>query len=383
MQDVSDKFRRAVKHSHTAVSKIEVQRTGDPEGVIIPVRGGTFIAGSDDSIRRSISGLEAVDDDGALTPTGPLDLLDPFTTVIIGYRGIDFKDGSAPEYVQQGVYQLGTLDVSEDEGAVILEGDCYDSSIRAQRPLTNPFAIPNGTAVEQAIASLIVKSIPWASFALAHTNLTTPPLLIRDGESPWDQALKLAEEGGGYSLGTNHLGSFELAPAVTMIAPTHVWHFEEGKNADFWNARRRVSSDMFPNHIVVLGTNSNTSGIRGEAWDADIRSPTYRYGPYGDVPFYVRSERIASSVQAQRAAQGILFKKLGPSEECTFSAVPNPALELGDTVMVTRERMGLFGRRMIVTKIELPAQSDAEMTVTCKRSVMTEDQLALTSPYGI
>jgi hypothetical protein len=46
---------------------------------------------------------------------------------------------------------------------------------------------------------------------------------------------------------------------------------------------------------------------------------------------------------------------------------------VGDTVSMTRARLGLFGEKMIVSEIRMPLVADDSMSVTARRSVYTGD----------
>ena len=88
----------------------------------------------------------------------------------------------------------------------------------------------------------------------------------------------------------------------------------------------------------------------------------------------VESEKVTSNDQATAMARAILSRELGPQEQVQFRALINPGLEPPDVVSVTRERLGLEDRRMIVTRIEMPPtfEENATMLVTARRSILTD-----------
>jgi hypothetical protein len=132
--------------------------------------------------------------------------------------------------------------------------------------------------------------------------------------------------------------------------------------------------------VTVIGTNSAAPNVRGSAWDANPSSPTYRGGPYGTRTKVVRSENAITNTQAQAMANAYLIQLLGPQDTLSFTAVPNAALDVGDTVMMTRARMGVSGAAYVIAGIDLPLTADTGMTIRCQRSVLTDDTITIKAP---
>jgi hypothetical protein len=104
----------------------------------------------------------------------------------------------------------------------------------------------------------------------------------------------------------------------------------------------------------------------------DPSSPTYRFSAeYGEHIRTVTSDLVMSNEQATAMARALLSRSLGPQDEVQFTAIPNAALDPGDTVVVTRELLGMNGDRMIVAHFELPLLATEGMPIRCRRSVYT------------
>jgi len=351
------------------VTRVEVARGGEaPEQ--LDFISGSLTIGAEESVRRSAT-IEVVDTEGLLGPVNPFDIASPLTAQLNISSGVRYADGTE-EVVPCGTVRVTGEDLDEAGGANVLRLACFDESVRAQGKLPRPLAIPNGTNVATAVTTLVADRVPTFHFRIMHTPHVTPALLIREESNAWTEAMELAETAGG-ELYVDRNNDCVMDPKPLQANDTYVWHFEEGENADFWAPKRRISSDLLPNVVVVVGTHSSLSApVRGEAADTDPRSPTYRFGRYGEVVDFIRSEKVFSLEHATALAQARLARELGPSDEVTFSAIPNPALDIGDTIAVTRERLGLDHRRMLVTRMELPLTVEGEMTVTARRSVQTK-----------
>lgn len=379
MYGTSDRFAAAIGNSQAEIAKVEVFR-GPTTVAELKVRpGATMTIDSEDATRRSCD-LEVIDESGALSADDARELLHPLTSTLQLYRGIRFpyadENGDVDEFVPSGMFRPISRIVKEVGGATVMQLACYDLSTKAQKRLTRPIAIRNNIAVELAVTKLVTAKVPDAQFNLHNTGFVTPALLITAGSNAWTEAVDLAET-AGCELYVDRNGVFTMDPRPSQAAQSHVLHFREGVNATFWDVERSVTVDDLPNVVTVDGTHSALSTVvHGEAADLDPVSPTYRFGEYPETVHNEPSEKVTSNGQANAMAKALLIRKLAGAEEITFSAVPDPRLDVGDTIAISRERLGLFERRMLVTKIELPFGAEDEMTVTCRRSVITEDVAA-------
>ncbi len=394
----------AVKSSHQAIACADVLDPFMHSRHTLEIVDGSFTVDYNATVRRQAT-LSVYDESGTLIPKVASDLLSPFTTRIQGFRGIQLPPGSpyptppdGAELLPQGVFKIAKLALAEQSsgstgsgggignsgqgasgsGGRLLALTLLDVSSQAQQNLADPVGIDGGTPVEQAIIILLRTVLPTMQFRFPTTGFTCPPLLITEVKNVWTEAQNLAIS-IGMDIMLDRNGVCILAPRMGAASTAFVWEFTEDENATSWSMNRALSSDMLPNVVVVVSTNSATPGVKGVAADMDPASPTYRYGPYGQNVETIKSDRITSSDQAQRAAQGLLARKLGTAEQVTFDAIPNPALDVGDTVVLTRRSMGLYGQRMIVSKITMPFLAFNPMNVTCQRSLFTreEDALAL------
>ena len=107
--------------------------------------------------------------------------------------------------------------------------------------------------------------------------------------------------------------------------------------------------------------------------DTDTSSPTYAGGRYGERPVAMVNQHFSSINQAKQAAASRLAYELGRSETVSFSAVPDPALDVDEVVTVHRPRAGLEHRGLLVATLDMPLGASETMRVGCRRSVLAPD----------
>ena len=75
--------------------------------------------------------------------------------------------------------------------------------------------------------------------------------------------------------------------------------------------------------------------------DSDPSSPTFYDGGFGHKPRFYSSAFISSDAQAASAAASIGSAQKGVARSLALEAVPQPALEPGDLVLIKREAIGV------------------------------------------
>lgn len=371
MQPLTGAQQVALQESHTAVHRVDVLRA-DQKLQELMLIGGDVTTEEGVAIEGSTH-VALVDPTGELTVTDTQSLLSPFGTEIQVWRGVDTGDPDN-DYISQGIFRVTGYNIHEAAGGIVTTLTGFDRALRCEGSLDHGFPIPAGISYEAAVMAILLEKLPTLRFRMQKTGLTTLSLYLATDKSVWAEARRIARS-VGCRLYFDRRGICVMAPIQVQAQATKVWDYIEGDNALFWDIDRNLYVDDLANVVVVQSTNTAGVGVQGEARDLDPRSPTYSNGPYGQVVYAERTELVLTSGQARTMAQGILAQKLGASEVVTFSAVPNPALDIGDTISVTREALGIDHRLMIVQRIVLPLTAAEPMVVTCRRSVLTsQDQ---------
>lgn len=373
--------RAALKSTHQRViQQIDVIRNDNPVAPPLVAVAGSTVFDYTANIRTS-GDIELIDPTGELTPNLAMDLISPFTADLSIKRGLQLDDGT--QMLQRlGMMRLTQIKVAEKAGAVTITARLYDKGARCQSPMPRPWIINVGTLLQDAIPPLLLEQLPTLTFQMAQTQFQLASLHLDPKSLPWDESVKLATS-GGCLLYPDRDGKIILTPAAQATSQAFVWEYVEGATADFVDPERTIDADDVPNVVVVVGTNPAAPGIRAEAWDNDPSSPTYRYGPYGERTKFVEEPRLASQAQAQAMANALIAEVMGPGETIEFDAAPNPWLDVGDAIGVTRDAIGLDGKRMIVQRIDMPWYVGDLMHVTARRSVLLADDPTNTAPIII
>jgi len=368
MYAVSAAWANAVKHSHTALARIDVARGSSVTS--FKVERGSVVQDYDDPTRWGLD-VEVVDEEKR-SFDAMHDLVNPFRARLTPYSGIRYPDGSE-EWVPCGQLFVQDLDIVEtDEGAVRWRVNTFDASSRLKSKMPVPYVVAGDLDPTSVVVPLLQPRFPALTIVPTATRYRTAPMIIREGSSPWEEARSLVAS-TGLELSVNRLGLGTMERrTVDASHAAPVWTFDEPDRPDFAAPERRQTLDDRPNVVIVTGTHPSAPGVYGIAYDNDPGSPTYRYGgDYGEVTYQEDSEQVFSNAQADEVAAGILARKLGPQDQVTFQAIRNPALDVGDVVVVNRARVGLVNARLIVSHVECPMHVDDWMTVTCRRSVVS------------
>jgi len=372
LQNVSARMIRAVQESHTATARIDIVR-----GAAITsfkAIDGVVTFDFDDTTRRSLD-ITFIDESGR-TFIDMERLTDPFTCSLKPYRGIDFSNnGSDVEWMGLGEYFTDRLEILEtSEGVVQWRISALDASSMCRTPLQFPVFIPGGVPGGEAIPQILRQVWPRMNFQIREGSWTMPPTLIDEDKVPWDEAVRLAQA-SGQDLFITRDGLCVMGSRPSNVSPRSNWDFVEGQNATFWEPKRNKSSRL-PNVVVVIGTNTLAPGVRGEAYDTDPYSPTYVNGPYGRIVETYKSELVVVTEQAEAMARNILNRRLGPADEVEFYTTPIPFLDEADTISVTRDRMGMNQRQLLISHLEVPLLADDGMRVVGRRTVTSEGRAA-------
>lgn len=266
------------------------------------------------------------------------------------------QDGSRDELLPLGVFNLNDTEIQDGYDGLSLELSGSDRSRRVSRNRwEKTYVVYAGANVADVIRRIISDRLPGTQFNFASTTEIVGTLFFGEDSNndPWQNALDLAL-GAGMELYFDAYGICCLRPEPNPDVDPVVWTFEDQINPTIIDLRRRVTDENTYNRVVVIGEGSSVDApVRGEAEDLDPASPTYVLGPYGRSTLIVRSDKVITTQQAQRAAEAILLRQKGATEEIELQVVPNPALEGGDIMAVDRSLSQVRGN-FIVDSMQIP-----------------------------
>lgn len=335
----TDRFLAEIRTNHTMVSYVDVKGPNQ-ESVRLEATSGEVSVDRTASIRRSCR-VTCIDPDGSWAPKGPESILTPFGTELRPYRGVKYTDGTEEIY-PLGVFRLAKADVTDKLGSVEIQLEAYDLSRTAQRDkFTSPYVIAAGTNVLQAIKDILARTFPDLDYDAITTALTTTAPKVYDiQDDPWEAAEDLAKS-IGCEIYFDVIGRVIIAPPADIDAlPAPVFDYIEGNKCTMTDLALSYSDEPGFNGVIVTGEShgDDLPPVRGEAWDTEPTSATYRYGPYGEVPMFHSDQVIKTQADADAVAAQMLQGMLGFASSLTIQAMVNPSLEAGDVVEVKRSR---------------------------------------------
>lgn len=367
MWPVSEAFRAAVRQSHRVVVSAGAYVDDSLIADLYPVDGRVSID-SRRAVRRTLS-MSLVDEDGSLVPGpgGTTGVLSPFGTEIKVFRGVQFTDGTQ-EIVPLGVFVITSVDITEDESGRQIKVEGSDRSIRIQRArFTDPYQIASGTAVETVIADLLRSR--WADVAVDFpaTGATVGARVLAAGSDtdPWKAAVEIAEA-AGFDLAFDADGVVRMR---TIPDPTETdadETYADGSDAVLLDVARGFDTGNTYNGVIASSEASDVEPpVRAEAWDENPDSPTYRYGPFGQVPRFYVSSFIRDSAQAATAAAAQLQRELGRSEAVEWSQIVNPAHDVLDVVRLSRPALTLDAV-LVIDRLDVPLGASGQMKAVAR-----------------
>jgi len=367
MWPITDAFREAVRQSHKVVTRVEILNEGSFIGLLYPVDGSVSVD-SRRAVRRTLS-MTVVDEDGTLTPSqnATTGLLAPYGTELAVFRGVEYQDGSS-ELVPVGVFLLTQVSVTEDSGGqqITLQGS--DRSLRISRnKLLDPFRIASGTSLESGIVSLLRDRWADVQTDFPVTGVVLPDVVIEaeKGADPWAAAVTIAEA-FGYDLAFSPDGIARMQLIPDPLADDPVEVYQDGADAVVTALTRTFDSARAYNGIVVTAQGTaNATPFRVIAWDENPNSITYRYGPFGEVPFFYESSLITDADQAAVTAAALLRKATGQSESVSWAQIVNPAHDVLDIVRLKRQEKSL-DLVLLIDRLDVPLGPDGTMNAVAR-----------------
>lgn len=375
MPRVSDRFVNELRQSHQIAVFVMVKGVNQEE-VRLPVVDGNVTVDRTAATRRACS-VRCVDPHGDLTPTEAGSLLTPYGTEIRPFRGVVFPDGTE-EVHPLGVFRIAKASIADTTGGspeISIESFDFSRTV-ARDKFVEPHVIDEGTSIIQAIKEIVELTIPDAEYDLTgdEERATTSPLFYDAGADPWEAVTELAASLGS-EIYFDTVGTVVIAPPTDIDAlPSPEFTYVEGQGCTMLDLDQVYSDEKAFNGVIVTGESPGDElpPARGEAWDEEPTSPTYRFSPYGEVPVFHSDNLIKTDEEAQDVAEQMLRGFLGVSTQLSLTSTVHPALEAGDVVEVRRARSHVSGLFAVdAFNVPLDKAGTQQLSVRQKR-VITE-----------
>ena len=350
----------------TSVIRAIVTLGADTLGELEILSGSVSIDGRRDGALRTLSLSIAPN-------TSAWQWLTAYGAEIKCWRGIAYADGTQ-ELVPLGVFVIDADLERAADGSITVNG--ADRSQRISRARwTQPYNVAAGAEITTTIRDLLRDrwpAVPWFLDAVVSppsygTVAAALAYLPEASSDPWKDARELAAS-LSYDLyfDGNGVASLRVIPDP-LTSPIDATYYT-GELSIVLGETLKASLATVYNGVIATGEGAEIDPpTRGEAWDDLPSSPTYRYGPLGQVPTFYSSPLLTTSAAATAAAASILARVRGRVEQVAWSMIVNPAhdaldvIELEDTSTTPSSV-----RRFMLDQITIPLAVTEAMSATAR-----------------
>jgi hypothetical protein len=349
-------FQAALRGPHVlAANATAYPPTGDP--VFLPVEDGSVTVDRTAAQRRQLSLTIA---DASFYPLLPTDPVNVYGTEIIVERGITFAN-NATETLLMGVFRVDTIERALPGGGLVITGTDRSSQIADAR-----FTQPRHLQVMQAtdLIQLLIGTVQGdAVYDIQTTDTTIIPKHVVQ-QDRWGEVQRVAQVIGCDVYPTED-GTWRIIDVPDPTTLTPVWQVDAGPTGVLISADDTMTRVGAPNIVVAQGrsVSGNNNPVQSQfphGYDNDPLSPTYYQGAYGAVPVFYQSNHIRNQAQADRVADAQLADHIGASRTINFNTIPNPALDAGDMITITRPDG--TSENHIIDALTIPLSPSGEMT---------------------
>jgi hypothetical protein len=343
----SDRFYKAIRTSHQVISWVDVTAP-DQETVRLPALDGQVDVDRSAAFRRKIS-CQCVDPTGLITPRNKGEILTPYGTELHAYRGVRYSNAEGDyEVAPLGAFRLSSSSITDNNaGSPVIQLEAFDLGRTISRDKFKiPYVIAAGSVAMDALKAIAKETFPAVQFdTITSVVTTTSPLLYDAGSDPWEAMADL-----GRSMGCEVYFAVDgrlavLPPHDINALPSPDFTYIEGEGSTMLDLSREYSDENVFNGVIVTGASigDQLPPVRGEAWDESPTSPTYRFGPYGEVPGFITDNLAKTEEQCQAIAKAQLALSLGAASMLKITGIVNPSYECGDIVRVERDKAKVSG----------------------------------------
>ncbi|MGW0984275.1 DUF5047 domain-containing protein [Streptomyces xiamenensis] len=318
----------ALRQSHRVITIVELHQT-DGEIIPVPHIAGSVTADRGSSVRRKAT-VETPDI--SLLPRSAVDYLALTGARLRILRGLEIAGQPVTVPIFWG--RVDDVDGDPETGPVSISASGLEAMVAADR-FQAATSTRGATDAVTSITTLIRGTLPGA---VVSSTASSAALGVRTWDAQSDRwaAVQEIATAVGAEAWADVDGVFHIEPLPDPLTAEVAWEIAAGPDGALISASRGWSRDGMYNVVVATGENTEegVAGIRAIARDEDPTSPTYWAGPFGRVPRFYSSPMLTTIGQAQSAATKLLRDSVKPAVTADITALPNPALEPGDTVRV-------------------------------------------------
>ena len=362
MLTVSPAWAPRLATNHSPTYRFELWKTSTQLIGYLAVTAGTLSKDAS-AYPRTTASLTVAD-----TSAATARLCTPFGARVRIFRGVTYPDNTVERPM------LADLDIvkstfTRPDG--LLELELADPAAAVAGDVL-PGPLPKGNIlVGDLIQSILANTTFYGSKVLTSTApyaalIRTPADYVLDGDK-WDAIEQLADAAAAECFfDVDRAPVLRPEPVLKGTADAQLYALGGGTVT-------AISSELTraPNAVYLYGgPDANGKQIRGIAWDAVSSSPTWVGGAYGRVGMVSqRPAPFGTVAQANTAAANLLARVQRAVRTVELEAVPNPAIEPGDTVEVRFANGQL--EKHLVTAVDIPLGGPDDMRVRCATTAYT------------
>lgn len=341
-----------------ATALTSYQEGVSPSGTVIGIVGGDVTLDATADVRGALDCTT----DGTGWDTRPgRSLLQPYGTELYIERGVVL--GGSTTWVGQGYFKIQSVEqaTAPDGNLEITGSDRMQGIIDAELPSPRSYSATD--TVQTVFNDLVLEVYPAATISFDYDassdELGSPQVTDTDRHGFLADLVTTR----GKVMYWDYQGHLVITSPPDPASP--VWTVGAGKGGVLISADRTLSRDGVNNAVVVTSSGSGTTDAPlAVAYDNNPSSPTYYYGPYGQVPLTFSNPLVTSYDSAAAAAVLLLQKAITLPLTANLTAVPNPALEPLDPLKVTYGKGSAPDTSMVIDTITIPLNATDPWTAT-------------------
>jgi Domain of unknown function (DUF5047) len=286
------------------------------------------------------------------------------------WRGFVLSDGTE-ELVPLGVFVIDSDIVEDERGSIPISAADRAARISRNR-WADPYVVPSGTDLGEAIVSILLSRWAQCPTSIETTGVTLDVqsvFQIGADSDPWKDARGLATA-MGYDLYFDGDGIAALRPIPDLNTTQPCMTYYSGDLCIVLGRKRGAAMSAVYTGVIASGEGSGVdTPVQAKVWDEDPASPTYHYGPLGEIPYFYSSPLLTTATQCELAGTTLLQKVRGKTEQMSWTLVANPAHDAYDVVSLVDVESSAEDRYILdVLKIPL---DNTTMSATARATVLS------------
>jgi hypothetical protein len=348
---VSQSYLEAIRGPHTAYGFVEAWRAGarlsyttsaGETATRLPLLDGSVpVDGGTPGTRRNLSVSLARE-------PGLWDVLAPAGVELRAYTALEYLTG-ATEVVPQGVFPVDVQRVGYGpDGTLQLTAPDRWATIQAALFPTPRKIGGGGTTARAVITTLLTEALPPGT-AVADYSTSTVTVPVQTPDEDRARTIEDIATAAALDVFFDRDGTPTIRDVPRLDPDRVVWSVDAGDVGVMTGADRERNRQSVRNLIALTSDrNDGTAPFATQyVWDNDPTSATYAgpgtgagptpptattAGPMGQRVLRMSSPVWSTAQQAITAGQAKLAQTTALASQLTLEAVPNPALDDGDTI---------------------------------------------------